>query len=143
MPLFGSYFQMGDIIMIKKRGFTLLEITIVLGIGSLIGFMKFQDMRKEQEAVMAQAVGFQMKQVGEAVNRYISIRYNKLSTLSSSRSQSSDPGPRTCTANGCEITYQTLVNESLLPSTYAGVNAQKSSYKILLKRSGVSPNYVI
>lgn len=81
-------------------------------------------MRKEQEAVMAQAVGFQMKQVGEAVNRYISIRYNKLSTLSSSRSQSSDPGPRTCTANGCEITYQTLVNESLLPSTYAGVNAQ-------------------
>ncbi|ECB2483440.1 type II secretion system protein, partial [Salmonella enterica subsp. enterica serovar Enteritidis] len=107
MPLFGSYFQMGDIIMIKKRGFTLLEITIVLGIGSLIGFMKFQDMRKEQEAVMAQAVGFQMKQVGEAVNRYISIRYNKLSTLSSSRSQSSDPGPRTCTANGCEITYQT------------------------------------
>lgn len=38
MPLFGSYFQMGDIIMIKKRGFTLLEITIVLGIGSLIGF---------------------------------------------------------------------------------------------------------
>ncbi|EIT0558979.1 type II secretion system protein, partial [Salmonella enterica] len=49
--------------MIKKRGFTLLEITIVLGIGSLIGFMKFQDMRKEQEAVMAQAVGFQMKQV--------------------------------------------------------------------------------
>ncbi|EEG9450142.1 prepilin-type N-terminal cleavage/methylation domain-containing protein, partial [Salmonella enterica subsp. enterica serovar Enteritidis] len=46
MPLFGSYFQMGDIIMIKKRGFTLLEITIVLGIGSLIGFMKFQDMRK-------------------------------------------------------------------------------------------------
>ncbi|EJN9345118.1 prepilin-type N-terminal cleavage/methylation domain-containing protein, partial [Salmonella enterica] len=28
--------------MIKKRGFTLLEITIVLGIGSLIGFMKFQ-----------------------------------------------------------------------------------------------------
>ncbi|EHG2049101.1 prepilin-type N-terminal cleavage/methylation domain-containing protein, partial [Salmonella enterica subsp. enterica serovar Infantis] len=31
MPLFGSYFQMGDIIMIEKRGFTLLEITIVLG----------------------------------------------------------------------------------------------------------------
>ncbi|ENV3073121.1 prepilin-type N-terminal cleavage/methylation domain-containing protein, partial [Salmonella enterica] len=26
--------------MIRKKGFTLLEITIVLGIGSLIGFMK-------------------------------------------------------------------------------------------------------
>ncbi|EBN8917736.1 type II secretion system protein, partial [Salmonella enterica] len=33
MPLFESYFQMGDIIMIRKKGFTLLEITIVLGIG--------------------------------------------------------------------------------------------------------------
>ncbi|HAL6728645.1 TPA: prepilin-type N-terminal cleavage/methylation domain-containing protein, partial [Escherichia coli] len=27
--------------MIKKKGFTLLEVTIVLGIGTLIAFMKF------------------------------------------------------------------------------------------------------
>ncbi|MBN3066293.1 shufflon system plasmid conjugative transfer pilus tip adhesin PilV, partial [Pectobacterium aquaticum] len=80
---------------------------------------------------------------GEAVNRYISIRYDKLSTLTSSSSQSSDPGPRTCSANGCEITYQTLVNEGLLPVSYTGINAQKSSYKIMLKRDGGSPNYVI
>lgn len=29
--------------MIKKKGFTLLEVSIVLGIGTLIAFMKFQD----------------------------------------------------------------------------------------------------
>ncbi|MBV5152055.1 prepilin-type N-terminal cleavage/methylation domain-containing protein, partial [Klebsiella pneumoniae] len=29
--------------MIKKKGFTLMEVTIVLGIGTLIAFMKFQD----------------------------------------------------------------------------------------------------
>lgn len=34
--------------MIKKKGFTLLEVTIVLGIGTLIAFMKFQDMRNDQ-----------------------------------------------------------------------------------------------
>ena len=62
---------------------------------------------------MAENVGTQIKQLGEAVNRYISIRYDKVSTLSSTNNQSSDPGPRTCTANSCEITYQTLINEGL------------------------------
>lgn len=60
-----------------------------------------------------------MKQIGEAVNGYINIRYDKL------------------------ITYQTLINEGLLPISYTGVNAQKSSYKIMLKRSGATPNYVV
>lgn len=126
-----------------KKGFSLLELTLVLGVGSMMAFMRFQDMKNEQETVMAKAVGQQMKQMGEAVNRYISIRYDKLSTLVSSSSQSSDPGPRICSTNGCEITYQTLVNEGLLPASYTGINAQKSTYKILLKRAGTTPNYVI
>lgn len=129
--------------MIKKKGFTLLEVIIVLGVGSLIAFMKFQDMKNNQETAMAENVGTQIKQLGEAVNRYISIRYDKVSTLSSTNNQSSDPGPRTCTAAGCEITYQTLINEGLLPVGYTGTNAQKSTYKILLKRSGTAPDYVI
>ncbi|MBS4433283.1 shufflon system plasmid conjugative transfer pilus tip adhesin PilV [Pectobacterium punjabense] len=130
--------------MIKhKKGFSLLEITLVLGVGVVMAFMKFQDMKSNQENIMANTVGSQMKQMGEAVNRYISIRYDKLSTLSSSSSQSSDPGPRICSATGCEITHQTLVNEGLLPVSYTGINAQKSSYKIMLKRAGTTPNYVI
>lgn len=115
----------------------------MLGVGSMMAFMRFQDMKTEQENVMAKAVGQQMKQIGEAVNGYINIRYDKLSTLTSSSSQSSDPGPRTCNGSGCEITYQTLINEGLLPVSYTGVNAQKSSYKIMLKRSGATPNYVV
>ncbi|EOI7372412.1 shufflon system plasmid conjugative transfer pilus tip adhesin PilV [Enterobacter asburiae] len=126
-----------------KKGFSLLELILVLGVGSMMAFMRFQDMKNEQETVMAKAVGQQMKQMGEAVNGYINIRYDKLSTLTASSSQSSDPGPRTCDSSRCEITYQTLVNEGLLPTSYTGVNAQKSSYKILLKRSGTIPNYVI
>ncbi|WP_226887604.1 shufflon system plasmid conjugative transfer pilus tip adhesin PilV [Pectobacterium aquaticum] len=127
----------------NKKGFSLLEMTLVLGIGSAMAFMKFQDMMNDQETITANTVGSQIKQIGEATNRYISIRFDKLSTLSSSSSQSSDPGPRICSANGCEITYQTLVNEGLLPATYTGINVQKSSYKILLKRAGIAPNYVI
>lgn len=128
---------------INKKGFSLLGITLVLGIGSAMTSIKFQDMKQDQEAIMANTVGAQMKQMGEAVNRYISIHFDKLSTLTSSSSQTSDPGPRTCSANGCEITYQTLVNEGLLPAGHTGVNMQKSSYKILLKLAGTTPNYVI
>ncbi|MEI9655643.1 shufflon system plasmid conjugative transfer pilus tip adhesin PilV [Enterobacter hormaechei] len=127
----------------NKKGFSLLELILVLGVGSMMAFMRFQDMKTEQENVIAKAVGQQMKQIGEAVNGYINIRYDKLSTLTSSSSQSSDPGPRTCNGSGCEITYQTLINEGLLPVSYTGINAQKSSYKIMLKRSGATPNYVV
>ncbi|WP_324148159.1 shufflon system plasmid conjugative transfer pilus tip adhesin PilV [Citrobacter portucalensis] len=128
---------------INQKGFSLLELTLVLGIGTVIAFVKFQDMKTNQENMMADTVGNQIKQIGEAINRYISIHYDKLSTLSSSSSQSSDPGPRTCSSNGCEITYQTLVNEGFLPVGYTGINMQKSSYKIVLKRSGTAPNFVI
>ncbi|WP_246867285.1 shufflon system plasmid conjugative transfer pilus tip adhesin PilV [Dickeya sp. CFBP 2040] len=127
----------------NKTGFSLLELILVLGVGTTVAFMKFQDMKNEQETVVAKAVGEQIKQMGEAVNGYINIRYDKLSTLTSSSSQSSDPGPRTCSGSVCEITYQTLVNEGLLPSSFSGVNAQKSSYKIFLRRSGNVPNYII
>lgn len=126
-----------------KKGFSLLELTLVLGVGTMVAFMKFQDMKNEQESIMASAVGQQMKQIGEAVNGYINIRYDKLSTLSNAAGTGTDPGPRTCSGSVCEITYQTLINEGLLPSTYTGTNANKSSYKILLKRDGTSPNFVI
>ncbi|WP_431021597.1 shufflon system plasmid conjugative transfer pilus tip adhesin PilV [Escherichia coli] len=127
----------------NKKGFSLLELILVLGVGSMMAFMRFQDMKTEQENVMANAVGQQMKQVGEAVNGYINIRYDKLSTLSNAAGTGTDPGPRTCSGSVCEITYQTLINEGLLPSTYTGTNANKSSYKIILKRDGTSPNFVI
>ncbi|GKW20727.1 hypothetical protein PEC302107_24560 [Pectobacterium araliae] len=127
----------------SKKGFSLLELILVLGVASAVSFMKFQDLKQEQENTQAKIAGEQLKQIGEAVNGYISIRYDKLSTLTTAAGTGTDPGPRTCSANGCEITYQTLVNEGLLPAGYTGVNMQKSSYKILLKRAGSTPNYVI
>lgn len=126
-----------------KKGFSLLELVLVLGVGATMGLIKFQDMKSEQENILASAVGQQMKQMGEAVNGYINIRYDKLSTLSNAAGNGSDPGPRTCNGSVCEITYTTLINEGLLPSTFSGINAQKSSYKIILKRDGISPNYVV
>ncbi|EOX5916275.1 TPA: prepilin-type N-terminal cleavage/methylation domain-containing protein [Escherichia coli] len=126
-----------------KKGFSLLELILALGIGSAIALIKFQDMKVEQEDLVAKTAGEQIKQLGEAVNGYISMRYDKLSTLTSSSNQSSDPGPRTCNSTGCEIDYHTLVNEGLLPASFNGNNIYKSPYKIILKREGTAPNYVI
>ncbi len=128
---------------ILKKGFSLLELILVLGIGTMVTFMKFQDMRNEQENLLASTTGQQIKQMGEAVNGYINIRYDKLAALTNAAGNGTDPGPRTCSSTVCEITYQTLVNEGLLPSTYTGINIAKSSYKIFLKRGGSAPNYVI
>lgn len=64
--------------MIKsKKGFSLLELILVLGIASAVSFMKFQDLKQQQENIQADAVGQQIKQVGDAVNGYINIRYDK------------------------------------------------------------------
>ncbi|HEJ7993042.1 TPA: shufflon system plasmid conjugative transfer pilus tip adhesin PilV [Serratia liquefaciens] len=126
-----------------KKGFSLLELTLVISVGTMMAFIKFKDMEHEQNNLTAKAAGQQIKQIGEAVNGYISLRYDKLSTLVSSTNQSSDPGPRLCDSSGCEITYTTLINEGLLPKTFTGINTYKSSYKILLKRDGTTPNYVI
>lgn len=129
----------------KGKGFTLLELVLVLGVGASITFMKFQDMVNDQEYTQARLAGEQIKQLGEAVNKYISIRYDKISTLTNAAGTGTDPGPRTCspTTNVCAITYQTLVNEGLLPTTYSGMNNFRSGYNITLKRTGASPNYVV
>ena len=130
-------------IKLNKKGFSLLELILVLGIGTLITFMKFQDMVNEQDNLTAKTAGQQLNEIGQAVNGYINIRYDKLSTLTSSSNQSNDPGPRTCNSTGCEITYTTLINEGLLPNTSNLTNIYKSPYRILLRRDGTAPNYVI
>ncbi|WP_434659352.1 shufflon system plasmid conjugative transfer pilus tip adhesin PilV [Klebsiella sp. MISC125] len=127
----------------EKNGFSLLELILVLGIGTLMGLLKFQEMKSTQENITASLAGEQLKQLGQAVNSYITMKYDKLSTLSNSSNDGNDPGPRLCNSTQCEITYNTLLNEGLLPASYTGINIYKSPYKIILKRDGVSPSYII
>ncbi|HHB8972597.1 TPA: shufflon system plasmid conjugative transfer pilus tip adhesin PilV [Klebsiella pneumoniae] len=126
-----------------KRGFSLLELVLVLGVGSAITFMKFQEMKSMQEQVLARTLGEQIRQIGNAVNEYVSIRYDKISTMENAAGTGADPGPRDCANDICEISYKTLINEGLLPVSYSGSNAFKSSYRIILRRDGNSPNYII
>lgn len=127
----------------KRKGFTLIELLLALGVGVIASFVKFQDMRHDQELLQASAAGEQIQRVGYAVNNYISLRYDKLSTLTSSTNQTSDPGPRSCSGSTCTITLQTLKNEGILPNSYLDNNIFRSSYSIVIKRSGTAPNYIL
>ena len=126
-----------------KKAFSLVELVLVLGVGTMASFIKFQDMKNEQDLIKASAAGEQIQRIGYAVNNYIALRYDKLSTLTSSSSQSSDPGPRTCSGNTCVISVQTLKNEGILPNSYVDNNSFRSPYSIVIKRTGSSPNYIL
>ena len=124
-------------------GFTLIELILVISAGLIISFFSFQKMVKDQEDIQAKAVGEQIKQIGNAVNSYIAVHYDKLSSLSNSDGSTLDPGPRTCVAatSSCSITIPTLINEGLLPQSYSSQNLFNSPYTIVIKRSGSSPYY--
>ncbi len=127
----------------SQKGFTLIELILALGVGVMASFIKFQDMKNEQDLMKATAAGEQIQRIGYAVNNYISLRYDKISTLTSSTSQSTDPGPRSCSGDTCTINIQTLKNEGILPNSYVDSNAFKSPYSIVIKRTGTSPNYTL
>lgn len=130
----------------KKKygsGFSLVELMLVLVVATIISYIKFQEINQGQENLLANINGEHIKKIGAAVNSYIEIRYNKLSTLVNSTGNGNDPDPRTCSGNVCTITYETLINEGLLPNSFNGLNFNKSGYNIVLKREGINPNYVI
>lgn len=129
----------------KKAGFTLIELLLVITVSLGISFVSFQSMIKSQENFAATAAGSQLKDVGQAVNNYITNHYDTLSSLTNSTGTSADPGPRTCnTANGtCTITTATLAAEGFLPPSFSGTNVYGSQYNIIIKRTGGSPYWNI
>lgn len=127
----------------KNKGFTLVELILTLSVSLGITFMSFQQMLLTQESTQAKIAGQQIKQIGDSVNSYIAVHYDKMASLSNSTGSSTDPGPRTCSTSSstCIITVQTLINEGLLPTTYTGKNIFNSEYSIVLRRSGSAPYY--
>lgn len=129
----------------NKKGFSFVEVTLVLAVSTVIGFLAFSQFIKEQDYLKAKYSGEQIKQIGDAVNAYISNHYDTLSTLTNATGATLDIGPRTCTVGlgSCSINILTLLNEGLLNSSFVGKNVYGSGYSILLKRTGISPYYKI
>jgi prepilin-type N-terminal cleavage/methylation domain-containing protein len=71
----------------RKPGFSLIEVTLVLGIAAIIRFLTFSQFLKKTEIDRAGMAGAQIKLTGDATNAYISNHYDHLSTLTSSPAQ--------------------------------------------------------
>lgn len=128
-------------ITIKKK--SLLEYSVIVCVLVLLGYISVLHIKNKKEVETAKITGIQIKKYGDAVNKYIKLRYKELYNMKQALGGKEDPGPRVCVSNYCEITYRTLINEKLLPFTESGMNVQKSHYKILLKREGAYPKYHI
>lgn len=128
-------------IVIKKM--KLLEYSIVGCVLVILGYIGLLHIKSNKEIEMAKIAGVQIKNYGDAVNKYIKLRYKEISSMQQASGNAEDRGPRVCLSNYCEINYRTLMNEKLLPFTESGMNIQKSHYRILLKRYGEYPKYKI
>lgn len=104
----------------KDKGFTLIELILVLGIGSL-AFMGFIQMeQKRQEMLSAENAGGQLYEVGQAVGQYINLNYTALQTAVPSGTQSAAI-PLTVMQSSVGTTTigaTPVQNRLLLPATY-------------------------
>ena len=67
-----------------NKGFTLIELILVISVGLAITFASFQQMLRINEDNQAKIIGEQIKQIGNSVNSYIAVHYDKLSSLQDS-----------------------------------------------------------
>lgn len=123
----------------EKYGFSLIEMMLVLVIISLMFLSKMQDIRSEQIKQEGAVQANKMKTIAGAVNGYINMNYADLIALKN------DGADKICddTTKTCEIKLSELKKFSLLPETFNPDDRMLKNYKIVLKRSGAEPNYMI
>lgn len=114
--------ELNKIKRIKKnnKGFTLLELILVLGIGSL-AFMGFIQMeQKRQENLAAENAGGQLSEVGQALAQYINMNNSALQTaVPLNTTSAAIPLTVMQSSTGTTTIGATAVNNRLLlPTTY-------------------------
>lgn len=120
-----------------KIGFTLIEILLVIGIMIMMSTIKIRDINDENQNMKAKMLADQIQTVSDATNAFLVLKYNELSQLSSN-GVSCDNKQGTC-----NITLKNLSDNSLLPPNFNEKTILGNPYEIQLKRTGVSPNYMI
>lgn len=127
----------------KKKnnfGFSLIEIMLVLVIMATFTMLKMNDIKQEMLNIKSENTAQQIKQVASATNAFINLNYEKITSLNNAPklNMSCDK-----TTSLCNISLKSLVDLNLLPSGYNNKNIASSDFKILLKREGELPNYMV
>jgi len=149
----------------RQAGLSLLEVLLAVGLTLFIGALAIDAVRSTGETRQAEAAGEQLKGVGSAFNTYLSMRYDKIVTLTNvggscpdinntsdptMRGDGNDPGPRCCTgnptdANGalCTINSDTLRRSGLLPNSFSGYNSYGARYVYNIRVIANAPNFIV
>lgn len=125
----------------QKKLYIKITIGIIVVLLLLLSFfIKKSYDNKKNDIILAEQIGMQLNQVGEATQKYIDIRKEQLAKLSEPSNNGNDPGPRECDqySNICTITYKTLINEGLLSLEFKPVYFD---YKISIRKEGSTNDY--
>lgn len=149
----------------QQSGFGLLEVLLAVGLTLLIGALSIDAIRTSGENHQAEAAGEQLKGVGQALNTYVAMRYDKIVTLTNiggscpdinnttditMQGDGNDPGPRCCTGSAtdpdgalCTINSDTLRRNGLLPNSFSGYNSYGARYQYRIRVVANAPNYIV
>lgn len=125
---------------VKKKGLSLLEVFLAIGIVLGLSTIKTLELKQEADNILGDNVAAQMKTIAGATNAFINLNYEDLIGLKSDQAKgiACDTGTKICT-----ITMKSLANNMLLPNNFTQRTLLNSNYNIKLKREGVAPNYMI
>jgi hypothetical protein len=148
----------------RQAGLSLLEVLLALTISLGAGALYVDQIRSSTEGKQASATGQQLKEVGNALNTYVAMRFDKLVVLSNvgnscpdinntgditMQGTGDDPGPRCCTGSVaagnaiCQVNSDTLRRNGLLPNSFSGYNAYGAKYQYYIRVQGGAPNYIV
>lgn len=120
----------------RSKGFTLLELMLVLAAIVILTTLAFAGQVRDRDLAVARATGQQLRNVGNALNEYISTYHDSLVNAVSAPNSTDDGGPRVCDtgSNLCTININTLINSGSLPPGFKGITPYQSAYVIKIKR---------
>lgn len=148
----------------KQSGFSLIELLLVLGISIAISALWLNSLRRDAERGQGKAAGEQIKMVGQALNSYIALRYDAITSHvpgvddcapgdACETANPADPGSRVCVnvadlgggipGKRCTITNETLRINGLVPNSFSGRNSWGSTYTYRITVTGTNPNYQV
>lgn len=102
-----------------NKGFTLIEMLLVVGLMLLISIGVLRQQIKSAELAQADMAGAQIKEIGSAVDQYITTNSGSL-----------------LAASNTTITIADLQAANFLPTSYSGNNIYGSPYQIRIHRFG-------